>query len=254
MKMPFKISDKLIYSLVAVVLLSIMGFANSKQKSRQVNTVSVSVDNQYENYFIDQQDVLDLISAEGTGSLLNQDKGALDLKALELIIEQHQFVQDAQIYIDLHGNISIDVKQNRPIARVIDSAGDDYYIGSEGNVLPESNHYTARVMLIELADENWLPEYNVKDSKGGEEIFELIQYINGDKFWHSQIAGMKIHNNLDIDLYPQVTKQTILFGKASRIEDKFKRLKTFYKKILPYKGWNTYKTVNLKFNDQIVCK
>lgn len=254
MKLPFNISDKVIYGVVALILLLVMGFASSKQDSRQINTVSVVVDNQYENYFIDQQDVLDLISAEGTGSLLNRDKGALNLKSLELMIEQHQFVQEAQVYVDLHGNMFIDVKQNRPIARIINSNGDDYYVGSEGNVLPESDHYTARVMLIELADENWLPEYKIQDSKGGEDIFRLIQYINADQFWQSQIAGMKIYKNLNIDLYPQVTRQTILFGKANLIEDKFKRLKTFYKKILPYKGWNTYKTVNLKFNDQIVCK
>ncbi|MGL1886244.1 MAG: cell division protein FtsQ [Reichenbachiella sp.] len=254
MKKLIDISRRLQYVIVVLALMIIIGFTNSKQKARYVNNVAVVVDNQFENYFIDQQDVLNLINDQGVDYLLNLDKDVLDLKDLEIIIENHQFVEDAQAYIDLHGNLSIDVKQNRPIARVFNRSGEDYYISSQGEVLPESEHYTARVILIELEDEDWMSEYSMLDSKSGEEVFALLNFINDHPFWHPQIAGMKIKKNMDIELYPQVTKQTIMFGKADKIEDKFSRLMTFYKKVLPYKGWNTYNTVNLKFNDQIVCK
>lgn len=242
------------YGLIAFVLLVIIGFTSARHQERYISEVIISVDNQFHNYFIDQQDVLALINESGKDYLLASDMGALDLKELEQRIESHQFVEDAQAYLDLNGKLSIDVKQNRPIARIINPKGKDFYIGTKGDVLPESEHYTARVVLIELENQYWLSEYNIKDSKGGEEVFELLTFLSKDKFWQSQIAGMRIKKNMDIQLYPQVTKQLVEFGPAVELESKFKRLKTFYKEILPYKGWNTYETVNLKFKDQIVCK
>jgi len=51
-----------------------------------------------------------------------------------------------------------------------------------------------------------------------------------------------------------MTKQLILFGPMDEIEEKFKKLKLFYKEVLPKKGWNTYSSINLKYKNQIVCK
>lgn len=254
MKWILKIWKSFKYGLIGMGLLVIIGFSSARHQDRYISDVIISVDNQFHNYFIDQQDVLALINERGKDYLLASDMGALDLKELEQRIESHQFVEDAQAYLDLNGKLSIDVKQNRPIARVINPKGKDLYIGTKGDVLPESEHYTARVVLIELEDEFWLPEYDINDAKGGEQVFELLSFIMEDKFWQSQIAGMRIKKNLDIELFPQVTKQLVEFGPAENIESKFMRLKTFYKEILPYKGWNTYETVNLKYKDQIVCK
>ena len=47
--------------------------------------------------------------------------------------------------------------------------------------------------------------------------------------------------------------QEILFGKIEDFVGKFQKLQTFYKKIIPAKGWNMYKKINLKFENQIIC-
>jgi cell division protein FtsQ len=242
------------YGLILLGLVVIIGFTNSRLSDRPIGEVSIKVDNQFENYFIDQADVLALMNAEDKDYLLNSDLGSLNLKELETRIERHQFVNDVQAFVDLEGNLSVEVKQNRPLARVLNPDGADYYIGTEGDILPESSHYTARVTLIQLSDMNWLPEFNIKDAKDGEAILDLLTFIANDKFWNAQIAGIHIEKDLDLNLHPQVTKQIVEFGKAENIENKFKRLNAFYKKILPYRGWNTYDTVNLKFKEQIVCK
>lgn len=240
--------------LVLFGLAIIIGFTNSRQNDRYINDVHILIDNQFENYFINQEDVLSLINDRGKDYLLSSDFGSLNLKELENRIESHQFVNDAQAYIDLEGNMSIEVTQNRPIARVIVNNGPDYYIGVEGDILPESDHYTARVVLMHLAKDNWINEGNIKNSQQGLEIYELLQYISQDEFWSAQIAAIRVEKNQEVVLEPQVTKQEIIFGKPEDIEKKFRKLMTFYKQILPYKGWNTYASVNLKFKNQIVCK
>jgi len=57
-----------------------------------------------------------------------------------------------------------------------------------------------------------------------------------------------------INIYPQVTKQLIEFGTVYNYSDKLSKLKIFYDKILPDRGWNRYDRVNLQFKEQIICE
>lgn len=241
------------YGFLLFGLMVIIGFASSKRSERFINEVQVHIDDQYQNYFIDQTDVLNLMNAEGKDYMLNSDIGQINLKELELRIEAHQFVEDAQAYLDLHGNLMIEVMQNRPLVRVINRGGEDLYIGTKGDVLPESQHYTSRVMLVEFEGARDFDQ-NINETDSGQKLFELMQTIDQDEFWKAQIAGMTIKKNGEVVLQPQITKQLVYLGQPENIENKFRKLKTFYTEILPYKGWNTYKTVNLKYKNQIVCK
>ncbi|MEO9853467.1 MAG: cell division protein FtsQ [Reichenbachiella sp.] len=240
--------------LMLFALVIIIGFTNSRQNDRYINDVHILIDNQFENYFINQDDVLALINDRGKDYLLSSDFGSLNLKELENRIESHQFVNKAQAYIDLEGNMSIEVTQNRPIARVVVNNAPDYYISVDGDVLPESEHYTARVVLMHIDNDSWIDGENIKNSQQGQEVYELLNFISQDEFWSAQIAAIRIENNQEVVLEPQVTKQEIMFGKPEDIDNKFKKLMIFYKQILPYKGWNSYTSVNLKFKNQIVCK
>lgn len=241
------------YGFLLFGLIVIIGFTSSKRSNRFINEIQIHIDDQYQNYFIDQADVIDLMNAQGQDYLLNSDLGQINLKEVERRIESHQFVEDAQAYLDLHGNLMIEVMQNRPLVRVISRNGEDLYIGTKGDVLPESPHYTSRVMLIEFEGKNGFAQ-NINETEQGQQLFELMQFIDQDEFWKAQIAGMTIEKDGEVVLQPQVTKQLVYLGQPEDIENKFRKLKTFYKEILPYKGWNTYKTVNLKYKNQIVCK
>ena len=55
-------------------------------------------------------------------------------------------------------------------------------------------------------------------------------------------------------LYPQVTRQYVQFGTIDDWERKMAKLKIFYDRILPFKGWNSYTRVNLKYDNQIICE
>ncbi|MEO0875832.1 MAG: hypothetical protein AAFY48_14655, partial [Bacteroidota bacterium] len=55
-------------------------------------------------------------------------------------------------------------------------------------------------------------------------------------------------------LSPKVGKQTILLGRFHNTADKLERLKTFYREGLPYKGWKAYRSFDLRYSGQVVCK
>ena len=86
------------------------------------------------------------------------------------------------------------------------------------------------------------------------DLLQLLNHINNDKFWRAQIAGIVVKKDGELNMLPQVTKQEIVFGLPEDLEEKFKKLKVFYKQVLPNKGWNTYSMVNVKFKNQLVCE
>jgi len=54
--------------------------------------------------------------------------------------------------------------------------------------------------------------------------------------------------------HKKILKEEIYKEVAHEIENKFEKLKIFYKEAIPYEGWSTYSEISLKYDKQIVCK
>ena len=52
---------------------------------------------------------------------------------------------------------------------------------------------------------------------------------------------------------PKIGDQVIILGDGENINKKFKKLEIFYKKAMPKEGWNSYKSINLKYKNQVVA-
>ncbi|MFK7951313.1 MAG: cell division protein FtsQ/DivIB [Ekhidna sp.] len=245
--------NTLIYSFTGLLLISLITFAGVKNNARQVENVKVEILDQEGNFFTDQFEVIDLMTDKSADYVIGVEQGKIDPKTLERRVETNPFVKDAQVYRDLKGNLKVNVIQSKPIARLFVDGKNDRYIDSEGNILPINARHTARVPLLETNFTfSW--ENNLNESNYGKEIFDLLTYIEKDEFWKAQIAGLVLKPDGEVELFPQVTKQMVEFGLPQDIEKKFSKLMTFYKEILPKKGWNTYERVNLKFENQIICE
>lgn len=244
----------LIFAGCSIVTISALAaFSSSRQNEKICEKVSIRIDNEYNNYFIGDKEVRSLLTREGDRKLEGLSNDAIDLKNLEKRIEANKFVKDAEVYRGLDGNIQVFVKQNRPIARIIRS-DQDVYIDAEGNILPLSDRYTARVIpitksaLIKPTDKGFF-----KDSLG-QSYLSLLQFIEKDEFWKAQLAQMHIDGKGKVSFLPQVGDHTIEFGKPVKVEEKFKKLAVLYKEILPTMGWDKYTRVNVEFEEQIICE
>ena len=68
-----------------------------------------------------------------------------------------------------------------------------------------------------------------------------------------QIVGVRQSPKKEFFLKTRVGNQTILFGSLNQIDTKIKKLKAFYHKAIKDKTLETYKKINLMYNDQVVC-
>jgi cell division protein FtsQ len=238
------------------LLLFVLCFAFSfkKQEGRVCKSIKIEIENQNGNFFINENDIVEIITKKGNSMVINMPIAELSLKELEDRVEAHKFVESAEVYTDHGGNLRVEVQQAKPIARIFRARGSDSYISESGEILPVSERFTARVILVNGPFFNQYEEQGLLKDEKGEQVFNFIKRVTEDEFWSAQFAQLTISSAGKLTIYPQVTKQKIEFGYVNDSESKLKKLKIFYDKILPDRGWNTYERVNLQFKDQIICE
>jgi len=241
-------------TLLLVFLFGSIGLVEKQRSERTCTSIEVNIDNQFENYFINENDIIDIVTNRGEHRIIGEILDDLNLKSIESELYKNKFIKKAEVYKDLKGVLMINIDQSRPIARLMSSKMADRYISNRGEVLPLSKRYTARVMLIDGAFANNAKLYDLNETEYGRNLMSLLHFIDNDKFWKAQIAQLNIDYRGNIKMYTQVSKQVVVYGKPEEIEVKFRNLKIFYKEILPAKGWNSYETVSVKYKNQIVCE
>lgn len=242
---------------VAVSLLAIsflIAFSERKQGGSVCKDIVIELDNLHENHFLDEADVMRLVEGSGQ-SIKGVGIDRIDLKTIEKKIKYDKHILDAELFGDLKGNLIVNVELRRPIARIVQSDAPDAYIAEDGVIMPVSEKYTSRVILISGPFvKRLLEDEDLTISEDGQQLKQMIEFINEDDFWKAQIAQLDISSNGKITIYPQVTGQRVEFGKAENFEMKFKKLMIFYKEILPQRGWTKYERVNLEYEGQIIAE
>ena len=248
-----------------VGLFALMSFVNSKQNSLLCKSLDVKINQNDDVYFLDKMAVEKLIKDRGD-SIVGQPRYSLNIPELERALDSHEDIAKAQASMTIDGEVRVIVKQRKPILRIFNSTGDSYYIDEAGKLMPLSEKYTARVLVAngdikESYAANYM--YSIADiardsakkaNSSLDELFAMAMYINMDEFWKSQVEQIFVNSERDLELIPLVGNHKIIFGDTTLMDEKFKKLMTFYKQGLNTTGyWEKYSTINLKFKNQIVC-
>jgi cell division protein FtsQ len=254
MKRKWKIRNEVKWAVTLAGLLALIAFAERKHGDIVCKDIVVKLDNVQENHFMNEIDALQIVEA-GQPNLRGKKFSAINLKQFETQLLRNKHVKDAELFRDLKGNLIVNVQLRRPIARLVQDDGPDAYIAEDGTVMPISDVFTARVMIISGAfAKTILSHPNLNEFEDGKQLMSMIEYINDDKFWEAQASQLDINKEGKVFIIPQITDQVVEFGKPENIEDKFFKLKVFYKKILPQMGWNKYERVNIEYKGQVVAE
>lgn len=249
----FNIRKEIKIGMVLLGLSFLIAFAERKQGGSVCKNISVEINNLNENHFLDEADVLQLVDGSGeTIKGIGIDR--INLKQIEKKLKYDKHILDAELFGDLKGNLIVNVELRRPIARIVQKDAPDAYIAEDGVIMPVSEKYTSRVVLISGYVKPLLESEDLNKTEEGKQLMEMIEYVNADRFWSAQVAQLDIERDGKINIFPQVTGQRVEFGRAENIETKFKKLMIFYKEILPTRGWTKYERVNLEYEGQVIAE
>nr|WP_294894932.1 cell division protein FtsQ [uncultured Pedobacter sp.] len=238
-----------IFSLSALVVL--MGFIEVKKAETTCKKVQVVLPGN--QFFIERAEVDDILK-ENNGLLVGRRINSINIQDLESRLKANPFIEYAKVYIDMDGVIHTDIKQRVPILRILNIAGQDFYVDQNGLKVPLSDHFTARVLVANgQITEGFAGKVDTLRTKLAKDLFVTAKFISQDSLWNDQIVQLYVDDNKDMELVPRVGNQKIILGDADLLEEKFRNLLVFYKKAIPMVGWGAYSAINLKFKGQIVC-
>lgn len=253
-KFKFNIKKELKIVAALSLLVFLIAFSEKKQDEVALRDIRVKLINIHENHFIDESDVLQLMGLSQE-TMLGARIDKINFRELENKIKRSRHVREADVYTDLNGNMVAQVELHRPIARLVRNDGPDGYIAEDGTVMPVSDKFTTRVLLISGSFANKLLQLqNVNELPEGKQLMDAIRMIRDDEFLNAQTAQLDVDGSASITIYPQVGGQIVEFGKPENMEMKFRKLKIFFKEILPQMGWNKYRRVNVEYEGQIVAE
>jgi len=259
-----KIINISVWVVLILGLFVMLGFVDSAEDNLKIKKLEIRVDESSNNFFVDKQDIQNLIFNTGD-SILGQPMNTVNVQHLEKLINNHPAISNAEVYKSLNGKVSVEVKQRNPLLRIFNYNNESFYIDEDGKFMPLSAKYTARVLVANgniFGGYNLLHNLNMNEILANKEfaektmvddLFLLAQFITKDKFWKAQIEQIFVNENREIELIPRVGEHKIIFGDTNDMQEKFKKLMIFYRKGLANTGWNEYHIINLKFKNQVVC-
>lgn len=91
-------------------------------------------------------------------------------------------------------------------------------------------------------------------------LINFVEYIGEDSFWSHEIvqivASTMSNGELELELIPRSGNHRVLFGQVGdeeEIEEKLDRLLAFYENGLRNLGWDTFRSISVKYRGQVVC-
>ena len=232
-----------------VVLLSFINVKKQTVKCTDIKILIPGADN-----FIEREEI-DAILKEDQGVLLGRNLENINIHKIEKKLQSNPYIGFAKVYIDMDGVLHIEVKQRQPILRILNANGQDFYIDNNGLKMPISSNFTADVLVATgHITEVFGSRVDSLHTQLARDLYKTAQYIKKDTLWDSQIEQIVVDQKNDIELIPRVGNQRIVLGNADSLEKKMKNLLLFYKKAMPQVGWDTYKTINIKYTNQVVCE
>jgi len=233
-------------------LITLMSFIEVKKSALKCKDVKVLLPGQFN--FIERDEV-DRILMENGGAMLGKDMNDINIHKLENALKANPFIEFAKVYADMTGVIHVQIRQREPVLRVVNMANLHFYIDGNGNKIPLSDNYTAKVLVASgLIEEDFSGRVDTLKTKMARDLFRTALYIKSDTLWDNQIEQLFVDLKGDIEMVPRVGGHKIILGSADSLQIKFRNLLVFYKKAIPKVGWDTYKTINLKYANQIVCE
>lgn len=233
-------------------LITLMSFIEIKKSALKCKDVKVLLPGQFN--FIERDEV-DRILVENAGAMVGKDLNDINIHKLENALKANPFIEFAKVYADMTGVIHVQIRQREPVLRVVNMANLHFYIDGNGNKIPLSDNYTAKVLVASgLIEEDFSGRVDTLKTKMARDLFRTALYIKSDTLWDNQIEQLFVDLKGDIEMVPRVGGHKIILGSADSLQIKFRNLLVFYKKAIPKVGWDTYKTINLKYANQIVCE
>lgn len=227
----------LAYLCVCIPLFNIQA-ANEPYKGLEINVIDP--DNRR---FVTIDDIASELGPL-TVDVEKSPRNTIDTRSIEALIRKMDNIESANCIMLNNEALRLDVVPLRPVARVFENSGKNYYINRAGKKMQGGPRFRVDVPVITGA---------FTADRSPMMAVPVIDHIQADPALSALTSAIHVDARGDIFLLPAVRGHVVNLGDASALTDKFARLLKFYQDVLPVKGWETYDTLYVKWRGQIVA-
>lgn len=229
--------------VACIALLVLWVWSTGRFNQQQIGNIHIEIESGGTPAMITGKEILRHLKNEEV-TINGVEVGKTDLHVIEQTLAKFPFVRESRVYPDHNGRIYIEIVQRTPILRVNPERGEPYYIDGSGSHFPLSDLYSADVPIA-TGD---------IDDEMSTKLYTLAMYVHESVLWKRSIEQIFVSGRGDISFITKLGSHQVIFGDTDRMKAKFDKLEKFYRRALGKVGWDTYRTVNVKYKDQVVCK
>ena len=168
---------------------------------------------------------------------------SVNTKELEEYLKTLPQFEDIKCNFNTDGRLKVRVTPIIPELRVFEG-NQSYYVNKDGKRMDSKAAYYVDVPIV---SGTFTRNFQPKD------LLPVTRFIQNDPVLKGLIGMVYVENKDNIILVPRIQGHVINLGDTSRLADKRKALMAMYRKVIPYKGWDEYDTISVKFRGQIVA-
>ncbi|MBO5272126.1 MAG: hypothetical protein J6B30_04860 [Muribaculaceae bacterium] len=231
-----------ILSIVLVAYLVIITcYTTYRAETDLCSKVEIVVNDPDKLRFVTAEDI-NLEIGNDDNCFLTKPMSEINTHEIEARLNAIDKIESANCVIYNNSKLRVEVTPLIPVARIFEGKK-SYYINKDGKKMVADARYQVDVPII---------SGTFNDKFDASSMLKVLTYIQSDSTWNALVSGIEVANNRDIIISPMIKGHVINFGDTSLIENKFNRIKTFYKEVMPVKGWNYYDTISVKWRGQVV--
>ncbi len=208
--------------------------------------------------FVSEEDIREYLDTR-YGNYIGQRLDSVQLSRIEDLLAERSAVQGGEAWTTADGILHVRVTQRAPVLRFQDGKR-SFYVDAEGSIFPPHDSYIASVPTVE----GTIP-FEVPDGFRGEAPSEeahrwilgmigMYRYISSSRNWQHHSNTVRVRGDGDLVLTIDGRTEQFIIGQPDNIRDKFLRIDRYIGTIAPSVGDGHYRTVNVKYNNQIICR
>ncbi len=164
--------------------------------------------------------------------------------AIRDTILTNRLVASTEVYTTPSGSVVANIRQRKPVLRVISNEKGSFYVDDDRQVMPVSSAFTVYVPLA---------MGSIGEEMAKNELYDFAMFLHRNADWNAWIEHIVVRGNGDVVLMPRAGDFSVVMGSLDDYPDKLAKLVRFVDEALNVVGWNRYSEISLKYDNQVVC-
>lgn len=185
--------------------------------------------------------------------------GSVDLIRIQKVLADNPWVEHASAFIGLDDTLVIRAKEFEPVLRVYNQEHRSVYVTADGVIVPSSPNYTPHLLIASgdftfpIPRQRGYATDSVYANTGIMESVTIAKAILTDPFLTDNIGQIYKNQRHEFELAVNNVTARVLLGDTTAVNNKLERLKIMLERFGGSEEMEPYKTIDLKYNKQIVC-